>query len=167
MIGVVAHNVSFFGHAADNVRRGFDHMPHHKERRRGAVLFQRIQNGLRVAVFVAAVKGEIDNFLADVPYIPRVVLGQKVRGGVADGSQALLREGQPPVVGGSGNSRVTGGQGGRGAAAQQPRQRQAGQEQQAEYLQAFTHRIPPHCFAVVCPAGKTFIPGCENGRKLV
>ena len=75
VVGVVAYDVSLRRHAADDVRGGFDHVPHHEEGRRSAVLFQRVQNGLGVAVFVAAVKGEVNDLLAGVPHIPGIVLG--------------------------------------------------------------------------------------------
>ena len=108
VVGVVAYDVSLRRHPTDDVRGGFDHVAYHEESRRSAVLFQRVQNDLGVAVFVAAVKGEINNLLTGVPYIPGVILGEKVRCGIADGCFVLRREGQSPVIGGGGDGGVAG-----------------------------------------------------------
>ena len=169
VVGVVAYDVSLRRHPADDVRGGFDHVAHHEEGRWSAVLFQRVQNGLGVAVFVAAVKGEINDLLTGVPHIPGVILGEKVRCGIANGGFVLCGKGQPPVIGGGGDGGIAGrGQGGGGAAAQNSHQRQAGQKQQTENLQTFAHGVPPeNGFSLVCPEGNPFIPGCETRRKLL
>ena len=169
VVGVVAYDVSLRRHPADDVRGGFDHVAHHEEGRRSTMLFQRIQNGLGVAVFVAAVKGEINDLLTGVSHIPGVILGEKVRCGIADGCFVLRRKGQSPVIGGGGDGGVAGrGQGGGGAAAKDPHQRQTGQKQQTENLQTFAHGVPPeNGFSLVCPEGNPFIPGCGIRRKLL
>ena len=144
VVGVVANDVALCRHAADNVRSGLNHVAHHEEGRRGIVFFQGVQNGLRIAVFVAAVEGEVDDLLAGVPYVPSVVRRQKFRSGVAHGGQALLGKGEAPVVGGGGDGGIAGSrQSGGGAPAQQAYQRQAGQKQQTENLQTFAHNVPP------------------------
>ena len=98
MVGVVGHNVAFRRHSLDNVRGRFHHVPHYKKRRRGVVFFQRIQNFLRTAVFIAAVKGQIDHLLRGVPHIAGIILCQLLRGGVAHRRLALHREGESPVI---------------------------------------------------------------------
>ena len=73
---VVAYDMALGGHAADNVRRALDHVAHHEESGRRMVLFQGVQNFLRVSVFVPAVKGEIDDFLSGIAQIVGVILSQ-------------------------------------------------------------------------------------------
>ena len=109
--GVVAHDVALLRHAADDVRSGLHHVAHHEEGGRGAVLFQGVQNGLRVAVFISAVKGQVEDLLAGVPQVVGVVLGQVLRGDVARRGFSLRGEGQPPVRGGGHGSRGGGGEG--------------------------------------------------------
>ena len=111
--GVVAHDVPLLSHAADYVGGSLDHIAHHEKGGGGAVLFQCIQNGVGIAILIAAVKGEIDDFLGRVPQKAGVVFGQLLRAGVAHGGLTLLREGQTPVVCGGGDGRRTcgGGQG--------------------------------------------------------
>ena len=103
VVGVVAHDVPLRRHAADDVRCRFDHIAHYEEGGGGIVLFQRVQNGFRVAVFIAAVKGQVNDLLAGVTQIPGVVLGQILHGGVANRRLPLHGKGQPPVVGGGGD----------------------------------------------------------------
>ena len=94
------------------------------------MLFERVQNGLRVAVLIAAVKGEVDDLLPGVPQIPGVVLCQFLPGGVAHRGLALDGEGQSPVPGGGGDGGVPGdGQRGGLFPAQQ---QQGGQSAQGE-----------------------------------
>ena len=109
--GVVAHDVTLLSHAADYVGGSLDHIAHHEKGGGGAVLFQCIQNGVGIAILIAAVKGEIDDFLGRVPQKAGAVFGQLLRAGVAHGGLALLREGQTPVVCGGGDGRRTGGGG--------------------------------------------------------
>ena len=135
VVGVVAYDVPLCRHAADDVRRGFDHVPHHKEGRRGIVLFQRVQNRFGIAVFIAAVKREVNDLPDGVPHVPRIVLRQKFRRGIADRRLPLLREGQAPVIGGDGDGGVRGGGQGRGrAAAKNPGQSQTRQQKQKKDL---------------------------------
>ena len=132
MVGVIAHDVSLIDHALDNVRGGLDHMAHHEERGGGVVLFQSVQNGLGVAVFIAAVKGQVNDFFAGIPQIVGAVLGQIFRGGVAHRGCAFLRKGQPPVVGGGRHHSGGGSRGGWSRAVLQEqgsRQEQTGQQQ--------------------------------------
>ena len=75
------------------------HVPHHEKGGGGVVLLQRVQDGLRVPVFVPAVKGEIDYFFGTIPQIIRPVLGQLLLGGIAHRGLALVLEGQAPVPG--------------------------------------------------------------------
>ena len=42
MVGVVAYDMPFRRHPADDVRGRFDHVANHEESRRSAVLFQRV-----------------------------------------------------------------------------------------------------------------------------
>lgn len=109
--GVVAHDVPLLSHAPDYVGGSLDHIAHHEKGGGGAVLFQCIQNGVGIAVFIPAVERKIDDFFGRVPQKAGVVVGQLLGAGVAHGGLALLREGQAPVVRGGGDGRRTGGGG--------------------------------------------------------
>ena len=109
--GVIAHDVPLLGHAADHVGGGLDHIAHHEKGSGGPVLFQGVQNGVGIAVLIAAVERKIDDFFGRVPQKAGVVVGQLLGAGVAHGGLALLREGQAPVVRGGGDGRRTGGGG--------------------------------------------------------
>ena len=73
------------------------------------MLFQGVQDLFRVAVFIAAVKGQVDDLLGRVPQEPGVVLGQVLHRGVAHRGLALVGEGEAPVVGGGRNDGRGGG----------------------------------------------------------
>ena len=157
VVGVVAHDVAFGGHAADDVRCGLDHVAHHEEGGGDIVLFQRVQNLLRVAVLIAAVEGQVDDLLGCVPQVISIVFCQVHRCCVADGGGTFRLEGQTPVCGGGRNG---GGSGGRlcglSLKVQHPGQKQAGGQQHYKSAEAAgkdIHGIPPvayHC-ATVCP----------------
>ena len=133
MAGVIAHDVALRRHPADDVRRGFNHISHHKERGGGVVLFQSIQDGFGVPIFITAVEGEVDDLFGRVAQVVGVVPGQFLRRGIAHRGLSLVGEGQSPVGGGS---RDSGGRGhGLGRCGDPPldvqraRQKQAGEKQ--------------------------------------
>ena len=95
--GVVAYDVSFLLHPADQVRVLRDKIAHHKKGGGGLVLFQCIQDGLRVAVLIACVKGQVDPLFICVAQIVGVVLRQLLGGGVSHRGLALLLEAKAPV----------------------------------------------------------------------
>ena len=81
---MVAHDVPLFCHAVNDLRCGFYHVADHEECSRGIVLFQHIQNGFGISVFIAAVKGEIDDFSGIVANVIRAILRQFLSCGVAN-----------------------------------------------------------------------------------
>ena len=106
------------------------------------MLFQRVKNFLRIAVFIAAVEGKVDDFLTGIAQIIRIVICQVGLGGVAHRGLPLGGEGEPPVPrrGGDGGGRGGGnhllpgppeGQGGSGG--QQDR-RQQGKDQNLFFI---------------------------------
>ena len=135
VIGVVAHHVPLRHHAADQVRGGLDHVARHKEGRRGVVLFQRVQNGGGIAVFIAAVKGEVDHLLTGIAQVIGVVLGQFLHSGISHGRLALGGEGESPVVGGDGNGGISGGRQGGGLPAHGPEQHRQKQQHRTKERQ--------------------------------
>ena len=138
--GVVAHDVALLRHAADDVRGGFDHVAHHEEGRRGVVLFQGVQDLFRIAVLIAAVKGQIDDLLGRIPQEPGVVLGQVLRAGVAHGGLALLGEGEAPIVGGGRDDGGGGGGEGLSLEIEHPCQEEKGKHEQTEVSHTLEHR---------------------------
>ena len=99
VVGVVAYDVSLRRHPADDVRGRFDHVAHHEEGRRSTMLFQRIQNGLGVAVFVAAVKSKIDDFFICLLCIVGVILLKLIERCITDRNFAFLLKAETPVFG--------------------------------------------------------------------
>ena len=146
MVGMVAYDVTLLDHAADDVWSRFHHVAYHEEGGGGVVFLQCVQNLFRVAVFVAAVKGQIDDLLRGVSQVTGVVLSQILGCGVADGSLSLCLKRQSPVRGRSRN----GGIGGRGLKrfcflglplkVQHSRQEQAGDQQHKKRQDAPTKR---------------------------
>ena len=57
--GVVADQMAFGDHAFDQIGRAFDIVADHKEAGGRLMLFQRIQNGCRVAAFIPGIEGEV------------------------------------------------------------------------------------------------------------
>ena len=100
MIGVVADQMPLLRHAAQKLRRRLDIMPHHKKCRWGVMLFQRVQNLRRIAVFVSRVKGQIQHLLRCVADIKRIICRQRLRADVAYRRLPLLLKAQPPIAGG-------------------------------------------------------------------
>lgn len=100
---VVAHDMPLVHHALYQIGRGVDKIAHHEKARRRVVLLQRVQNGGRVAVFVARVKGQVDRLLGGVAHIVGVPLAERIRGYVADGRLPLGLERQTPVADRRGN----------------------------------------------------------------
>jgi len=104
MVGVITHSVAFLDHSFHQIRAGGDEISNHKESGRGIVLFQCIQDSGCVSVFIAAVKGEVNDFLFCIFGIIGIVLFQFIEGGVCHRRFALLLETKTPVaVSGGGN----------------------------------------------------------------
>ena len=61
---MVAHGVPLGCHAAHKVRVFFNIGCHNKKSAGGVVLFQRVQNGRHIAVFIAAVERQVQPLLA-------------------------------------------------------------------------------------------------------
>ena len=71
---MVAHDVSLFDHSLHQIRAGGDKVAYHKEGGGSVMFFQGIQDCGRVSVFIAAVKGEINDFFLCVFCIISIVL---------------------------------------------------------------------------------------------
>ncbi len=137
VVGVVAHNVALIRHTADDVRGRLHHVPDHKECRRGVVLFQCVQDLLRITVFIPTVEGEVDHLFPSVAQIVGPVLGQILHRGIADGRGPLRLEGQAPVPGGCGD--CGGGRCRAGLPAQRPRRQQQHSQRKARQQGAVLH----------------------------
>ena len=98
VIGVVAHDVALLDHAADQIRVSLDHMPHHEKGGGSLMGLEHVQNLAGVAVFIAAVEGQVDHRFGGVPQVVGVILGQILCGGVAYGRLAFGGEGEAPIV---------------------------------------------------------------------
>ena len=160
---MISHDVSLLRHAADNIRRGLDHIAHDKEGGRSPVLFQRVQNLLRVSVFVAAVKGQVDHLLGGVAHKTGVVPGQLLRRGVSHRAVPLGLEGKPPVVRGYRYGRGRGGRhGGAGGVehkgARQGQQRQGRQQSGPIAVWSFFHKNLLSIW--------NSVSGCASDRRL-
>ena len=82
MEGMIAHGVAFLDHPFYQIRAGGDEISNHKEGGRGIVFFQCVQDGGCISVFIAAVKGEVNDFLFCIFGIIGIVLFQFIEGGV-------------------------------------------------------------------------------------
>ena len=143
VIGVVAHDVALLGHAPDDVRSGLHHVPHHEEGGGSVVLFQGVQDLLRIAVLIAAVEGEVDDLVAGIAQEPGVMLRQLLRRGVAHGGLALVGEGEPPVVRRGGDDGGGGSGDGLPLQIEHRRQEEAGERQDERAADTLKHKAPP------------------------
>ena len=98
MVCMIADTVAILYHALYDLRSGFQKMAYHKKRGRSVMLFQSIQNGLRIAVLIAAVKGQINDLLLALSAKIRIVFLQLLGGGVPRGLLSFAAEAQPPVL---------------------------------------------------------------------
>ncbi len=86
-------------HALRDLRGRLQEMSYHEEGGGGIVLFERIQDGLRVPVLVAAVKGQIDHLLIPLSTVVGIIPRQLRRRGIARGLLSLRAEPQAPILG--------------------------------------------------------------------
>ena len=95
--GVVAHGVPLLHHAPHQIRVLIQVVAHQEERGRHLVFFQNIQDFGGAAVFVARVKGQIDDLFFGVSQVDRVVFRQLLGACRTDGRLPFFPEGQSPV----------------------------------------------------------------------
>lgn len=98
VVGMIPHRVAFLHHPLDKIRAGFDIIAHHKKGGLGVVLFQRVENRRRIAVFIPRIKGEVDGFFRGIPEIVGIVLPEILRRGVADGGSPSFWKLSPQLV---------------------------------------------------------------------
>ena len=99
MVRVIADDVALLGHAPHQSRLVFQIVAHHEERRRGIMGLEDVENLLRLAAFVAGVKGQVEDRLFVAAHIGRVVLPEHLRADGACGRLALLLKAQAPGPG--------------------------------------------------------------------
>ena len=97
MICMIAHSMAVLHHALHDVRSGLQKMTHHKKGSRRIVLFQCIQNRFRIAVFISAVKSQINYLFISLGTKIRIVLLEFCCGRISCGFLSFLPEAQPPV----------------------------------------------------------------------
>ena len=97
--GVVAYDVAFVHHTPHQISILLDVIAYQKKSRRGVVLFQYIQNLFRCTIFVAGIKGEIDDFLIGVANVGSVILMQLTALGRGGRWLAFGLKGQSPGTG--------------------------------------------------------------------
>ena len=95
--GVVADQMAFGDHALDQIGRAFNIVADHKEAGGRLMLFQRIQNGCRVAAFIPGIEGEVYDRLGGIADIIGIVFFQGFGRGIANRRRAFGLEGKPPV----------------------------------------------------------------------
>ena len=97
--GVIAHSVAFLHHPLYQIGVFLNVVAHQKEGSGHIVGLQHIQNLSGAAVFVARVEGQVQHLFLRVSDVGRIVPGQLVPPGVADGRHPLLPEAQAPGAG--------------------------------------------------------------------
>lgn len=96
-IRVVADRVPLLHHALYKLGLRFEVIADEEERRLDVVLFERVQNLRRVAVFKAGVERDVDLLFLRVADVERPVIFQVIARRVGDRRRALLLKAQPPV----------------------------------------------------------------------
>ena len=89
---MVAYDVALIHHSFYQVRSGGYVIAHQEKCGGGIMLFQRVQNRGRVAVFITGVKGEIENLLIRLIGIIGIELLQIFRAGVGHRRLSVLLE---------------------------------------------------------------------------
>ena len=97
--GMVADGVPLPCHAAHQIRVLANVGAYQEKSGRGIVLFQRIQNRLRAAVFIPGIKGEINHLLLGVAQIGCIKPLQLIHAGVAHRRHSRLPEAESPGAG--------------------------------------------------------------------
>ena len=63
---VVAYSVAFCHHTFYQIRAGFQIITNQKESGRGMMLFQGIEDGFCVPIFISGIKGEVEDGLGGI-----------------------------------------------------------------------------------------------------
>ena len=163
MIGMIPHDMPLRNHSLDKLRVLFDIVSHQKERRVYAVLFQRVEDRSRAAVFIAGIKGQIDFFLRRIAKIDRAVFPEPVVGSIADRRLSLRLKAQSPRAGRQRRLLLRAGNG-----------NERGQHTQHDQHRKVPPQKVPHCksprsslcsFSPVMPRAAIFPPAGEKSRK--
>ena len=89
---MVAHGVSFGHHTFDQVGAGLNVVSYQEKCGVDIVLFQGVQDGGGIPVFISRVKGQVNHLILRILGIVGIVLFQIIRSGIADGHLSLARE---------------------------------------------------------------------------
>ena len=98
MVAVVPDNMALRPHPFDQIRIFFQIIPHNKKSRRHMMLFQCVKNRRRVAVFVSAVKCQIQNLFRRILRIKRIILRQLLHTFIRHRRFVVLLKGKSPVL---------------------------------------------------------------------
>ena len=99
VVGMVADGMTLRDHALDQLRILLDIVADEEKRGRNVVLLQGIEDLLRAAVFIARIKGQVDDLFRRIAQKRRVILLQLFASRVAGGRLTLLPEAQSPRAG--------------------------------------------------------------------
>ncbi len=95
---MVAHRVPFVHHALDELGVIPNIAANNKKCAGRVVLFQRVEDGRGIAVFVSGVKRQIQALLPGIAAIERIVGAQRFGREVRDGRRVFLLKREPPFV---------------------------------------------------------------------
>lgn len=98
MVAVVPDDMSLRPHPFDQIGIFFQIIPYNKKSRRHMMLFQCVENRRRVAVFVSAVKRQIQNLFRRILRIKRIILRQLLHIFVRHRRFVVLLKGKSPVL---------------------------------------------------------------------
>ena len=98
MVAVVPDNMPLRPHPFDQIRIFFQIIPHNKKSRRHMMLSQCVENRRRVAVFVSAVKCQIQNLFRRILRIKRIILRQLLHTFIRHRRFVVLLKGKSPVL---------------------------------------------------------------------
>ena len=98
MVAVIPDNMALRPHPFDQIRIFFQIIPHNKKSRRHMMLFQCVENRRRVAVFVSAVKCQIQNLFRRILRIKRIILRQLLHTFIRHRRFVVLLKGKSPVL---------------------------------------------------------------------
>lgn len=98
MVAVVPDDMPLRPHPFDQVGIFFQIIPHNKKSRRHMMLFQCVENRRRVAVFVSAVKCQIQNLFRRILRIKRIILRQLLHTFIRHRRFVVLLKRKSPVL---------------------------------------------------------------------
>ena len=98
MVAVVPDDMPLRPHPFDQIRIFFQIIPHNKKSSRHMMFFQCVENRRRVAVFVSAVKCQIQNLFRRILRIKRIILRQLLHTFIRHRRFVVLLKGKSPVL---------------------------------------------------------------------